>query len=164
MISVSDHRRGSTGCLNTRLTSRSSSLSLRRHDGLLGPPYMKLTALPSSGKSSLCSSSSRLGELRLRGRARVVQDPPGLSRSSRQGRLGSSSLMTLLESARHSRAVLFTSLCQGHLPSRSRSRSAWLRVEQNWDLSATATVFSGPRLRSRFFTGLPLPFQKKCVW
>jgi len=155
VISVSDHRRGSTGCLNTRLTSRSSSFSLHRHDGLLGPPNMKLTALSSSwkspGESSRCSSSSCLGELCLRGRARVVLEPLGLSRSSRRGRLGSSSLMTLLESAQHSQAVWFMSLCQGHLPSRSRSRSAWLRVERNWDLLATATVFSRPCLRSRFF-------------
>jgi len=92
VIGVSDHRRGSTRCLNTKLNSRSSSLSLRRHDGLLGPPNMKLTALSSSWKfpvkSSLCSSSSRLGELRLRWHARVVLEPLGLSRSSRRGRVG----------------------------------------------------------------------------
>ena len=145
---------GSTGCLNTRLTLRSSSLTLRWHDGLLGPPNMKLMALSSSwmfpGESSLCSSSSCLGELSLRGRARVVLEPLGLSRSSQRGRLESSSLMTPLESARHSRAVWLASLCQGHLPSRSRSRSAWLRVERNWDLLASAMMFSGPRLQSRF--------------
>ena len=63
-------------------------------------------------------------------------------------------MMTPLESAWHSRVVWFASLCQGHLLSRSRSRSAWLRVERNWDLSATVTVFSGLRLRSRFLDDL----------
>ena len=48
--------------------------------------------------------------MRLRGRARVVLEPLGLSRSSRQDRLESSSLMTPLDSARHSRAVCVASL------------------------------------------------------
>ena len=101
---------------------------LRLQDGALEPPKMILTTRCSSWKVPgdllpCWSSSSRLGEQFQRPRPRELLELPGLSRSSSLGRLGSSGA-TLLERARHSRAVWLASLCQGHLESRSLSSSS----------------------------------------
>ena len=127
-MGISDLRRGSTGCLNTELTSRLCSLMLRLQDGALEPPKMILTTRCSSWKVPgdllpCWSSSSRLGERFLRPRPQELLELPGLSRSSILGHLCSSGA-TLLESAQHSRTVLLASLCQGHLASRSLSSSS----------------------------------------